>query len=81
MVTDVRGCREVVRAGEQQHHVHRDHGSRRQYREISWAAMEYLLAAIQRHTRRLLFEQWLLLLIRTPKRAASADIDAHAVMD
>ena len=39
--------------------------SRRQYREMSWAAMEYLLAAIQRHTRRLLFEQWLLLLIRT----------------
>jgi hypothetical protein len=39
--------------------------SRRQYREMSWAAMEFLLAAIQRHTRRLLFEQWLLLLIRT----------------
>lgn len=39
--------------------------SRRQYREMSWAAMEYLLAAIQRHTRRLLFEQWLLLAIRT----------------
>jgi hypothetical protein len=39
--------------------------SRRRYREMSWAAMEYLLAAIQRHTRRLLFEQWLLLLLRT----------------
>jgi hypothetical protein len=39
--------------------------SRRQYREMPWAAMEYLLAAIQRHTRRLLFEQWLLLAIRT----------------
>jgi hypothetical protein len=39
--------------------------SRRQYREMSWAAMEYLLAAVQRHTRRLLFEQWLLLAIRT----------------
>jgi hypothetical protein len=39
--------------------------SRRRHREMAWAAMEYLLAAIQRHTRRLLFEQWLLLLIRT----------------
>ncbi len=39
--------------------------SRRQYREMPWAAMEYLLAAIRRQTRRLLFEQWLLLLIRT----------------
>ncbi len=39
--------------------------SRRKYREISFAAMEYLLAAVQRQTRRLLFEQWLLLAIRT----------------
>ena len=39
--------------------------SRRRYREMSWAAMEFLLAAIRRHTRRLLFEQWILLLIRT----------------
>jgi len=39
--------------------------SRRKYRETSWAAMEYLLAAVQRQTRRLLFEQWILLAIRT----------------
>jgi len=39
--------------------------SRRRYREVSWAAMEYLLAALQKRSRRLRFEQWLLLLIRT----------------
>jgi hypothetical protein len=39
--------------------------SRRKYRQMSWAAMEYLLAAVQRQTRRLLLEQWLLLAIRT----------------
>ena len=39
--------------------------SRRKYREMSWAAMEYLLAAVRRQTRRLLFEQWLLLAVRT----------------
>jgi len=39
--------------------------SRRKYREMSWAAMEYLLAAVQRQTRRLRLEQWLLLLVRT----------------
>ena len=39
--------------------------SRRKYREMPWAAMEYLLAAARRQTRRLRFEQWLLLAIRT----------------
>ncbi len=39
--------------------------SRRRYREMSWAAMEYLLAAVRRNRRRLRFEHWLLLLIRT----------------
>ncbi|MBN2578483.1 MAG: VWA domain-containing protein [Pirellulales bacterium] len=39
--------------------------SRRRYREVSWAAMEYLLAAVRRHKRRMLFEQWLLLAVRT----------------
>jgi hypothetical protein len=39
--------------------------SRRNYREVSWAAMEYLLAATKRRTRRFLFEQWLLLAVRT----------------
>ena len=35
--------------------------SRRRYREMSWAAMEYLLAALRQSRRRLRFEQWLLL--------------------
>ncbi len=39
--------------------------SRRNYREMPWAAMEYLLAALHRQTRRLQLEQWLLLAIRT----------------
>ncbi len=39
--------------------------SRRRYREVSWAAMEYLMAAVGRQSRRMRFEQWLLLLIRT----------------
>ena len=39
--------------------------NRRQHREMPWAAMEYLLAAVQRQSRRLLVEQWLLLAIRT----------------
>lgn len=39
--------------------------SRRKYREMPWAAMEYLLAAVKRHARRLEFEQLLLLLLRT----------------
>ena len=38
---------------------------RRKYRETSWAAMEYLLAAVRRQSRRLHFEQWLLLAVRT----------------
>lgn len=39
--------------------------SRRRYREVPWAAMQYLLAALRRHQRRLLLEQWLLLAVRT----------------
>lgn len=39
--------------------------SRRRYRQMSWAAMEYLLSALRQSRRRLRFEQWLLLLIRT----------------
>jgi len=35
--------------------------SRRKYREMTWAAMEYLLAALKRKQRRMQFEQWLLL--------------------
>lgn len=38
--------------------------SRRNYRETSWAAMEYLLAAAKRQSRRILFRQWLLLAVR-----------------
>ncbi len=39
--------------------------NRRQYREAPWAAMEYLLAAIEKNSRRVRIEQLLLLLIRT----------------
>jgi hypothetical protein len=39
--------------------------SRRKYRETSFAAIEFLLAAVRRQRRRLLLEQWLLLAIRT----------------
>ena len=39
--------------------------SRQRYLETPWAAVEYLLAAVQRHARRMKFEQWLLLAIRT----------------
>jgi hypothetical protein len=39
--------------------------NQRRYREVTWAAMEYLLAAIQKNSRRLHLEQWLLLAIRT----------------
>ena len=39
--------------------------SRRRYREVTWAAMEYLLAALQKRSRRLRFEHWLLLAVRT----------------
>jgi hypothetical protein len=39
--------------------------NKRKYREIQWAAMEYLLAAIRKNSRRIRIEQWLLLAIRT----------------
>ncbi len=38
---------------------------KRRYREMSWAAMEYLLAAIKQSRRRMRFEQLLLLIVRT----------------
>lgn len=39
--------------------------NRRKYREIRWAAVEYLLAAVRRTSRRVQIEQWILLAIRT----------------
>jgi Aerotolerance regulator N-terminal/von Willebrand factor type A domain len=39
--------------------------NRRKYREVSWAAMEYLLAAVRKNSRRVRIEQWLLLAVRT----------------
>ncbi len=39
--------------------------SRRRYRQMYWAAMEYLLAALRRTRRWMNLEQWLLLLVRT----------------
>jgi hypothetical protein len=38
--------------------------SRRRYREQSWAAMQFLLAALQKNARRIQLEQWLLLAVR-----------------
>jgi len=39
--------------------------SRRRYRDATWAAMEYLAAALRQSRRRLLLEHWLLLVVRT----------------
>ncbi|MGL5097459.1 MAG: BatA domain-containing protein, partial [Planctomycetia bacterium] len=39
--------------------------NRQRYRESDWAAMEWLLAALRKNHRRVRFEQWLLLAIRT----------------
>jgi hypothetical protein len=38
--------------------------NRRKHREMPWAAMRFLLAALRKNRRRLRLEQWLLLLIR-----------------
>jgi len=38
--------------------------SRRKFREESWAAMEFLLAAMRKNARRIQLEQWLLLAVR-----------------
>ena len=39
--------------------------NRRHYREVPWAAMEFLLAAMRKNARRMQLEQWLLLAVRT----------------
>lgn len=39
--------------------------SKRKYRETTWAAMRYLMAAVKKSTRRIQIEQWLLLAVRT----------------
>ena len=39
--------------------------NRRKFREVHWAAMRFLLAAIRKNQRRIRIEQWLLLAIRT----------------
>src|SRR5437016_10110077 len=39
--------------------------NKRRYREVRWAAIEYLLAAMRKNSRRLRLEQWLLLAVRT----------------
>lgn len=38
--------------------------SKRKYKEVTWAAMEYLLAAVRKNARRIRIEQLILLLIR-----------------
>src|SRR5690242_378596 len=39
--------------------------NRRKFREMPWAAMQFLMAAIRKNQRRIRIEQWLLLAIRT----------------
>src|SRR3990170_3819893 len=39
--------------------------SRRRYREVPWAAVAFLLAALRKHSRRIQLQQWLLLAVRT----------------
>src|SRR3954469_11602497 len=39
--------------------------NRRKFREMPWAAMRFLLAAIRKNQRRIKIEQWLLLAVRT----------------
>ncbi len=39
--------------------------NKRKYREMPWAAMRFLLAAMQKNRRRMRVEQWLLLALRT----------------
>lgn len=39
--------------------------NKRKYREVSWAAIEYLLAALKKNSRRMRLEQWILLAVRT----------------
>lgn len=39
--------------------------NRRKYREMPWAAMRFLMAAVKKNTRRIRIEQWLLLAVRT----------------
>ena len=39
--------------------------SRHRFRESPWAAMQFLLAAMRKNARRLQFQQWLLLAVRT----------------
>src|SRR5690242_11301331 len=39
--------------------------NRRKHREAPWAAMQYLLAAMRKNSRRIQVEQWVLLAIRT----------------
>jgi len=39
--------------------------NRRRYREVPWAAMHFLMAAMRKNQRRIRVEHWLLLLVRT----------------
>ena len=39
--------------------------SRHRFREVDWAAMQFLLAAMRKNARRLQLQQWLLLAVRT----------------
>ena len=39
--------------------------NRRKFREVPWAAMRFLIAAVRKNSRRIRVEQWILLAVRT----------------
>ena len=39
--------------------------SRRRFRQVSWAAVEFLRAAVRKNARRLRLQNWLLIALRT----------------
>lgn len=55
--------------------------SRRRHQDHAWAAMTFLLAALRRNSRRLWFEQWLLLALRVAILLALAAALADPLLD
>ena len=55
--------------------------SRRRHQDHAWAAMAFLLAALRRNSRRLWFEQWLLLAVRVAILLTLAAALADPVLD
>lgn len=55
--------------------------NRRKFREMSWAAMQFLLAAIKKNQRRIRIEQWILLAVRTALLLALAFAMARPALE